>query len=178
MSVMAPLLLNCWFRRRSRKTSKLPVTGLREGNSPVTGEFPTQKARDAENVCIWWRHHDEKFLWSLSAIISMSSFWGHYMGRNQSLIFHAYHRVLRLTIWRHVSLRPIRIWVQIRRSLTCTVYLMKSAHGCALFWCRYAIILVGPRYTNLFLWIHVTLLPYGSSHLGATVLLPGFAIKW
>ena len=27
------------------------------GNSPVTSEFPAQKARDAEKVSIWWRHH-------------------------------------------------------------------------------------------------------------------------
>ena len=33
-------LLNCLFRCRSEKTSKLRVTGLSEGNSPVTGEFP------------------------------------------------------------------------------------------------------------------------------------------
>ena len=26
------------------------------GNSPVTGEFPAQKASNAENVSIWWRH--------------------------------------------------------------------------------------------------------------------------
>ena len=50
-------LLNCLFRRRSKKTSKLRVTGFCEGNSPVTGEFPTQRASDAENVSIWWRHH-------------------------------------------------------------------------------------------------------------------------
>ena len=50
-------LLNCWFRRRSKKTSKLRVTGLCVGNSPVTGEFPAQKASDAENVSISWRHH-------------------------------------------------------------------------------------------------------------------------
>ena len=36
------------FRRRSKKTSKLHATGLCEGNSTVTGEFPTQKARIAE----------------------------------------------------------------------------------------------------------------------------------
>ena len=24
----------------------------------VTGEFPAQKASNAANVCIWWRHHD------------------------------------------------------------------------------------------------------------------------
>ena len=40
-----------------RKTSKLCVTGLSEGNSPVTGEFPSQRASNAENVFIWWCHH-------------------------------------------------------------------------------------------------------------------------
>ena len=51
-------LLNCWFRGRSKKTPKLCVTGLCAGNSPVTGEFPAQKASNAENVSIWWRHRD------------------------------------------------------------------------------------------------------------------------
>ena len=45
-------LLNHLFRRRSKKTSKLRVTGLCEGNSPVTGEFPAQRASNAENVSI------------------------------------------------------------------------------------------------------------------------------
>ena len=51
-------LLNRLCRRSSKKTSKLRVTGLCEGNSPVTGEFPAQTASNAENVSIWWRHHD------------------------------------------------------------------------------------------------------------------------
>ena len=38
------------FRRRSKKTSKLHVTGLCQGNSPVTGEYPAQSASNAENV--------------------------------------------------------------------------------------------------------------------------------
>ena len=46
------------FRRRSKKASKLRVTGLCEENSPVTGVFPAQRASNAENVSIWWRHHD------------------------------------------------------------------------------------------------------------------------
>ena len=50
-------LLNRIFRRRSKKTSKLHFTGLCVGNSPVTGEFCAQKASDAENISIWWRHH-------------------------------------------------------------------------------------------------------------------------
>ena len=50
-------LLNRLFRRKSKKTSKLRVTGLWAGNSPGTGEFPAQMASYAENVSIWWRHH-------------------------------------------------------------------------------------------------------------------------
>ena len=34
-------------------------TGHCEGNSPVAGEFPpAQRAINAENVSIWWRHRD------------------------------------------------------------------------------------------------------------------------
>ena len=50
-------LLNRLFRRRSKKTSKLRVTGLCAWNSPVTGEFPAQMASNGENVSIWWHHH-------------------------------------------------------------------------------------------------------------------------
>ena len=48
--------LNRVFGRKSKKTSKVGVTGLCEGNSPVTGEFPAQRASNAENVSTWWRH--------------------------------------------------------------------------------------------------------------------------
>ena len=47
-------LLNRLFRRRSKKTFKLRVTGLCARNSPVTGEFPAQMASNAENVSIMW----------------------------------------------------------------------------------------------------------------------------
>ena len=60
-------LLNHLFRRRSKKTSKLRVTGLCVGNSPGTGEFPAQMASNAKNVSIWWRHHD---VTSNSAVIT------------------------------------------------------------------------------------------------------------
>ena len=52
--------LNRLFRRRSKKTSKLSVTGLCAGNSPVSGEFPAQRASNAENVSIWWRRYEPK----------------------------------------------------------------------------------------------------------------------
>ena len=51
-------LLNRLFGRRSKKISKLRVTGHCAGNSAVTGEFPAQMASNAENVSFWWRHHD------------------------------------------------------------------------------------------------------------------------
>ena len=53
-------LLNRLFRHRSKKTSKLRVTGLREGNSPVTSEFPEVTgeflAQKPVTRNIWWRH--------------------------------------------------------------------------------------------------------------------------
>ena len=60
-------LLNRLFRPRSKKTPKLRVTDLCEGNSPGTGEFPTQRASNAENVSIWWRHHEVFILFLLPA---------------------------------------------------------------------------------------------------------------
>ena len=46
-----------YSRCRSKKTSKLRVTGLCEGNSTMTSEFPAQRAINAKNGSIWWRHH-------------------------------------------------------------------------------------------------------------------------
>ena len=40
-----------------RKHQSSALLALCAGNSPVTGEFPTQGASNAENVSIWWRHH-------------------------------------------------------------------------------------------------------------------------
>ena len=50
-------LLNHLFRRRKKKTSKFRVTGLSEGNPPVTRGFPSERASDAETISIRWRHH-------------------------------------------------------------------------------------------------------------------------
>ena len=51
-------LLNRLFRRRLMKASKPQVTGLFEGNTPVTGEISAQRISNLENVSIWWRFHD------------------------------------------------------------------------------------------------------------------------
>ena len=48
-------LLNRLLRRRSKKSSRLRVTGLCVANSHATGEFPAQKVSNAENA--GWRHH-------------------------------------------------------------------------------------------------------------------------
>ena len=73
-------LLNCFSGRRSKETSKLRVTGLCEGNLPVTGEFPAQRSSNAENVSIWWRHHDI----TVSFCLSMKQSW--HLSRINSLV--------------------------------------------------------------------------------------------
>ena len=68
-------LLNRLFRLRSKKTSKLRVTGLCAGNSPETGEFPAQMASNAENVSIWWRHHVKQRTTLPSSLICWLRLW-------------------------------------------------------------------------------------------------------
>ena len=64
---------------RSKKTSKLRVTGLCEGNSPVTGEFPAQMVSNAENASIRWRHDGLVFfryqviIWNNTDMVSITS---------------------------------------------------------------------------------------------------------
>ena len=53
-----------------RKHQSSASLALCAGNSPVTGEFPAQRASNAENVSIWWRHDDHDDTLSLSFFIS------------------------------------------------------------------------------------------------------------
>ena len=63
-------LLNRLLRRISKKTSKLRVTGL------VTGEFPPQRASNAENASIWWRHHGRAYCKAMShEVVELSDPW-------------------------------------------------------------------------------------------------------
>ena len=72
-------LLSRLFGCRSKKTSKLRVTGLCAENSPGTGEFSAQRASNTENVSIWWCHHEcNTLLWyflSLPWLISSWKIW-------------------------------------------------------------------------------------------------------
>ena len=71
---------NRLFRRRSKKTSKLRVTDLWEGNSPVTVNFPHKgTVTRSFHVYIWWRHHDQCsratwFCMQISTVITSSRF--------------------------------------------------------------------------------------------------------
>ena len=66
-------LLNRLSRRSSKKISKLRVSGLCARNSLVTGEFPAQRASNAENVSIWWRHHEQLLKWHRNVYIKQYS---------------------------------------------------------------------------------------------------------
>ena len=91
-------LLKRLFRRRSKKTSKLRVTRLCAGNSPVTCEFPAQMASNAENVSIWWRHHWE-------VVNTEGSFWA-------VVLFHHGHSTQCFRYWsaicRHIAIPRAR----------------------------------------------------------------------
>ena len=62
-----------YSRHRSKKTPTLRVTGLYAVNWPVTGEFPAQRASNAENVSIWWIHHDLPMLSDAAFILWVKS---------------------------------------------------------------------------------------------------------
>ena len=47
-----------FVQKQIKENIKLRVTGICEGNSPLTGELPAQRVSDAENSSIWWRHHE------------------------------------------------------------------------------------------------------------------------
>ena len=55
-------LLNCLFRCRWKKTSKLGITDLCVENSLVTSEFPAPMVSNTENFFIWWCHHFDEVL--------------------------------------------------------------------------------------------------------------------
>ena len=82
---------------------KLHVTGLCAGNSSVTGEFPAQKASNAENASIWWRHHGSWPMWYFShrrvsmevdgnifSVITVTSYWARWRLKSPATRFLLY----------------------------------------------------------------------------------------
>ena len=58
MSLTSRLITQPFIQAQINENTKLRVTGLCEGKSQVIGEFPTQRASNAENVSNWWRHYE------------------------------------------------------------------------------------------------------------------------
>ena len=66
-----------FIQAQIKENTKLRVTGLCAGNSPVTGEFSAQMASNAENVSIWWRHNviairPLRVFWTLIAVAGVT----------------------------------------------------------------------------------------------------------
>ena len=85
-------VLNRLFKRRSEKTSKLRITGICAGNSPVTGEIPAQRASNAKNVSIWWRHHGFRCGHDISEVI-LNWYWDKWVSPKHNKIRHSLHNV-------------------------------------------------------------------------------------
>ena len=97
-------LFNHLFRCRSKKTSKLRVTGLCAGNSPVTGEFPAQMASNTENISIWWRHHGFDTDRTGSSSIQIQTYQGLFILLRNVRRDSCCHGPLSLTIFRQASM--------------------------------------------------------------------------
>ena len=57
---LAIVFSTVYFRRRSKKTSKLRVTGLCSGIHRWPVNSPAQRVSNAEKVYIWWRNHSKR----------------------------------------------------------------------------------------------------------------------
>ena len=53
------------MRTHIKEASKSALLAICKGNSPVTGEFPVQRASNAEIASIWWRHRADFALFLL-----------------------------------------------------------------------------------------------------------------
>ena len=88
-------LLNRLFRYRSKETSKFHIICLCEGNSRVTSEFLAPRCSNAENVSIWWRHHeniDITLQWSHMRVMSSQI-----TSKLHNLINHLFRHTLKKT---------------------------------------------------------------------------------
>ena len=109
-------LVNRLIRRRIKKTSKLRVIGFCVGNSPVTGEFPSQRAINAGHVSIWWRHHVKYAVNSMNykIYIKLVSNAGSVICK-QILVqvlprYNPYLGTLLVRLWEHLTNLKITFW--------------------------------------------------------------------
>ena len=52
------IIYSVFIQAQIKENIKAPRHWPLLGNSPVIGEFPAQMTSNAENVSIWWRHHE------------------------------------------------------------------------------------------------------------------------
>ena len=111
-----------YSRRRSKKTSKLRVTGLCGRNSPLTGGFPAQRASNAEIFPF-----DDVIMYDINI---------------QSFIVY-YYRFERLNIYNSIRIKPLQhrtIWIASTRLV-----------GCTGDWVTFILFHVAKRYRNIYL---------------------------
>ena len=100
-------LLNCLFMCKSKKISKLRVTGLCKGNPPVIGGFPSQRDSNVVNVSIWGCHPGcicTKVIWYTQPSIHIQAFLPlpKMSSRSMADVYWLIHLAYR--IW------PVRVW--------------------------------------------------------------------
>ena len=101
ITILTIVYSTVYSRHKSKKTSKLRVTGLCAGNSPMPGEFPAQRANYAENVSIWWRHH----AFPLSYHLPTPASWFREQRMNQ--VYSIYHWI----IYDYDNANEANLWV-------------------------------------------------------------------
>ena len=47
-----------FIQAQIKENIKAPRHWPLRGNPPVTGKFPAQRARNTENVSVWWHHYE------------------------------------------------------------------------------------------------------------------------
>ena len=119
-------LLNRLFRHRWKNTSKIHVTGLCEGNSPVTGEFPAQMASNAD-MCVHLMTSSWSNVFQINHVKHMNKIWVYYRNIstyiNMLAIFQRYEYNLMTSSWSNVfQINHVKhmnkIWVYYRNIST------------------------------------------------------------
>ena len=102
-----------FFGSKWKKTSRLRVTGLCAGNSPVTGDLSAQRASNTENVSIWWCHQEyfrERINSSSTQSMDFRSLqWRH--NERDCVSNHQPHDYLFKCLFRHISKKTSKLRV-------------------------------------------------------------------
>ena len=104
-----------FIRTQIKENIKAPGHWPLCGEFTRTGEFPAQRARNAENVSIWWRHHDIDvytaktgviwmLMWLSTEETMLSFWWNFHLGLHWELPFWQFsvQSVMKIVSkWRH-----------------------------------------------------------------------------